>query len=204
VIAIVDYGLGNVLAFANIYKSLNIDATIARTPADLLRASKIILPGVGAYDQAMTRLNQSTMRATLDELVKKERLPVLGVCVGMQMLGRSSEEGKLRGLGWLDGDVRSFKSLAGFSLPVPHIGWNDVEVAPAGSGLFTQLTTNARFYFLHSFYLACDDTADIAAFSTYGVRFGCAVRRDNIYGVQFHPEKSHEYGTQLLKNFAAL
>jgi len=201
---IVDYGLGNVFAFANIYKGLNIDATIARTPAELERASKIILPGVGAFDHAMERLEQSTMRPVLDDLVLQKRVPVLGVCVGMQMLGRSSEEGKLRGLGWLEGEVRGFKSQSGFDLPVPHIGWNDIDAAPGGSGLFTQLEHGSQFYFLHSFYFDCDDSADIAAASTYGIRFSCAVRRDNVYGVQFHPEKSHQQGTQLLRNFAAL
>lgn len=201
---IVDYGLGNVLAFANIYKRLNIDAAIARSPAELQRASKIILPGVGAYDHAMERLEESKMRPVLDELVQDKRIPFLGVCVGMQMLGRSSEEGKWPGLGWLSAEVKSFKSQPRFELPVPHIGWNDVEVAPGGSGLFVEMEAGAKFYFLHSYYLECDDPADVAAASTYGVRFSCAVRRGNVYGVQFHPEKSHEYGTQLLKNFAAL
>jgi imidazole glycerol-phosphate synthase subunit HisH len=201
---IVDYGLGNVRAFANIYKGMNIDATIARTPAELRSASKIILPGVGAYDHAMERLEQSTMRPVLDELVQEKRVPVLGVCVGMQILGRSSEEGKRPGLAWLDGDVRGFKSQGTFDMPVPHLGWNDVEATQRGSELFIQLDSSARFYFLHSFFFECDDPADIAAVSTYGVRFSCAVRRDNVYGVQFHPEKSHQQGTQLLKNFAAL
>jgi len=201
---IVDYGLGNVRAFANIYKGLNIDAMIARTPSELQRASKIILPGVGAYDHAMEGLDQSTMRPVLDELVKEKRVPVLGVCVGMQILGRSSEEGKRAGLGWLDGEVRGFKSQASFDLPVPHLGWNDVEPAQRGSELFTHLESTAKFYFLHSFFFDCDDPADVAAVSTYGVRFSCAVHRDNVYGVQFHPEKSHQAGTQLLKNFAAL
>lgn len=201
---IVDYGLGNVRAFANIYKGLNIEATIARTPSELQRASKIILPGVGAYDHAMEGLEQSTMRPVLDELVQEKRVPVLGVCVGMQILGRSSDEGKRAGLGWLDGEVRGFKSQASFELPVPHLGWNDVEAAQRGSELFTHLESTARFYFLHSFFFDCDDPADVAAVSTYGVRFSCAVHRDNVYGVQFHPEKSHQAGTQLLKNFAAL
>jgi glutamine amidotransferase len=200
---IVDYGLGNVRAFANIYKGLNIDAAIARTPSELQRATKIILPGVGAYDQAIERLDQSTMRSVLDELVLEKRVPVLGVCVGMQILGRSSQEGKLPGLGWLDGEVRGFKSQPSFDLPVPHLGWNDVEAEPRGSELFTQIEA-AKFYFLHSFFFDCDDPADVAAVSTYGFRFSCAVRRDNVYGVQFHPEKSHQHGTQLLKNFAAL
>ena len=203
-ITIVDYGLGNVLAFANIYKGLNIDATIARNSTELRRASKIILPGVGAYDHAMERLEQSTMRPILNELVQEKRIPVLGICVGMQILGRSSDEGERPGLGWLNGEVKGFKSTGTFELPVPHIGWNDVEVAPGGSRLFVEIESGARFYFLHSFFFACDDPADTAAVSTYGVRFSCAVHRDNVYGVQFHPEKSHQYGTQLLKNFAAL
>lgn len=201
---IIDYGLGNVLAFANIYKRLNIDVVIARAPSDLQGASKIILPGVGAYDHAMNRLEQSTMRPVLDDLVQHRGIPVLGVCVGMQMLGRTSEEGNVPGLGWLNADVRSFKAQPGFNLPVPHIGWNEVEAAPGHSGLFTHIEADARFYFLHSYYVACDEAADVAAVSTYGVRFSCAVRRGNVYGVQFHPEKSHEHGTQLLKNFAAL
>jgi glutamine amidotransferase len=201
---IVDYGLGNVRAFANIYKRLNIDATIARSPSELRRASKIILPGVGAYDHAMERLEQSTMRPVLDELVQVNRVPVLGVCVGMQILGRSSEEGKLPGLGWLEGEVKGFKSQPGFDLPVPHMGWNDVEAEPGSRGLFTELESGAKFYFLHSFFFDCEDSASIAAVCTYGIRFTCAVHRDNVYGVQFHPEKSHEHGTQLLKNFAAL
>lgn len=202
-IAIVDYGLGNVLAFANVYKRLNIDVMLASRAADLRRASKIILPGVGAYDQAMRRLAESQLRDTLDELVLGEKIPVLGVCVGMQMLGRSSDEGGEAGLGWIDGRVKAFRSIAGFTLPVPHMGWNDVRPVP-GHPLFTQPDSEARFYFLHSFYFECERADRVAAVATYGVDFACAISADNVYGVQFHPEKSHRFGTQLLKSFAEL
>lgn len=203
-ITIVDYGLGNVLAFANVYKRLNIEVQTASTAEELSKASKVILPGVGAFDHAMQRLDDSGMRAVLDELVLKRKLPVLGVCVGMQMMGNASDEGKLPGLGWVNGQVRAFKTseIAG-QLPLPHMGWNDVTPNASG-GLFNQLEREARFYFLHSFYFECVAQQDVAAVSNYGISFHCALRAGNIYGVQFHPEKSHHFGAQLLKNFADL
>jgi glutamine amidotransferase len=202
-ITIVDYGLGNVLAFANVYKRLNIDVAIARKAGDLKGATKIILPGVGAFDGAVRRLDESGMRSTLDTLVSDDGVPVLGVCVGMQMLAESSDEGSLRGLGWISGRVRAFKSFADFDLPVPHMGWNDIR-SVAGSQLFRQLEVGASFYFLHSYVFECERQGDSVALSTYGKEFTCAVHQRNVYGVQFHPEKSHHNGTQLLKNFADL
>ena len=202
-IKIVDYGLGNILAFQNMYKRLSIEATIARSAADLRDTTKVILPGVGAFDHAMELLNASGMRQTLDELAVDKRVPVLGICVGMQILGRSSDEGNASGLGWIPGRVRAFKSLALDDLMLPHMGWNDVVPKPS-SRLFAGLETDARFYFLHSFYFECDRREDVAAISTYGIDFSCAVNAGNIYGVQFHPEKSHHYGARLLRNFAEL
>lgn len=201
-IHIVDYGLGNVQAFANMYKRLGIEATRVRTAEELEGATKVILPGVGAFDKAMELLDSSGMRPVLDVLVARKKVPVLGICVGMQMLATSSEEGKLPGLGWVPGTVRSFASSAASSaLPLPHMGWNDV--APqAGSALFAGLETDARFYFLHSFFFDCADQGQVAARATYGLNFGCAVSAGNVHGVQFHPEKSHHYGALLLKNFA--
>jgi glutamine amidotransferase len=202
-IAIVDYGLGNVLAFANLYRRLNVDVAVARTPAELERAGKIILPGVGAYDHALERLEQSGMRATLDRLVLDDGVPVLGVCVGMQMLGSSSDEGSLHGLAWIEGRVRAFKSEPNFGLPLPHMGWNDVRPV-ADHPLFRRLPPGARFYFLHSFFFACGRSEDSAAVCDYGGEFTCGVSHRNIHGVQFHPEKSHHNGMQLLRNFAEL
>jgi len=203
-ITIVDYGLGNVLAFANMYKRMNIEAKVASDAATLRQASKIILPGVGAFDHAMQRLDASGMRATLDEQVLERKVPVLGVCVGMQMMASASDEGTLAGLGWVQGRVKAFRSSPDSArLPLPHMGWNDV--APnVGDGLFKQLETEARFYFLHSFYFECATGGDVAAVSQYGMSFHCALHAGNIYGVQFHPEKSHHFGAQLLKNFADL
>jgi len=201
-ITIVDYGLGNVLAFATVFKKLNVPVTIARTPADLSNAQRIILPGVGAFDHAIELLEKSGMREQLDRKVLEEKVPVLGICVGMQIIARSSEEGKLAGLGWIDGEVRKFDvSRLTQKTRLPHMGWNDVRPARA-NGLFRNLEEDARFYFLHSYYFSCRREQDVLAVSEYGGNFSSAVGCDNIYGVQFHPEKSHHFGTQLLKNFA--
>jgi glutamine amidotransferase len=203
VIRIVDYGLGNVLAFQNMYKRLNIPAGVARSAADLDDATRLILPGVGAFDTAMQLLDASGMRPQLDLLVKARGVPVLGVCVGMQMLADGSDEGELPGLGWIPGRVRSFRDLKQPDLLLPHMGWNDVDAAE-GHRLFEQLREEARFYFLHSFYFDCARAPDVAATANYGLRFGCAVSCGNVHGVQFHPEKSHHFGAQLLKNFAEI
>lgn len=202
-IAIVDYGLGNVQAFLNVYKRLNVPAAAVRTVDELAGAEKVVLPGVGAFDHAMERLEASGMRSRLDDLVLGDRVPVLGVCVGMQILARSSDEGELPGLGWIDGTVHGFKPPAAAPLPLPHMGWNDVRpTAPAG--LFAELGTDARFYFLHSYYFECARSEDVSATSDYGASFASAVSAANIHGVQFHPEKSHHSGVRLLHNFAGL
>ena len=202
-IKIVDYGLGNVLAFHNVFKRLGIPVAVARSAADLSDATRVILPGVGAFDQAMQLLDESGMRGALDELALGQKIPVLGVCVGMQILAQRSDEGTSPGLGWIDGQVKGFKSLDRADLMLPHMGWNDVNPA-VGHPLFLGLETDALFYFLHSFYFQCARPQDAAATSTYGTEFSCAVSKDNIHGVQFHPEKSHHFGAQLLKNFAEL
>ena len=203
-IAIVDYGLGNILAFSNMFKRLNIDARVARSAAELTGADKIILPGVGAFDHAMELLHASGMRELLDELVLEKKVPVLGICVGMQILAKSSDEGKLPGLGWIDGRVRAFSALPeAAALPLPHMGWNDVQ-PKAGERLFAQMEADARFYFLHSFFFECAGQDSVAATASYGVDFSCAVRTGNVHGVQFHPEKSHHWGARLLQNFAEL
>jgi len=203
-IAIIEYGLGNVKAFVNLYKRLNIPITVARTAADLMNATKIILPGVGAFDNAMERLEKSGMKEALDELVIHSKLPAMGICVGMQMLAHSSEEGRLSGLGWIDGEVRKLDvSALKDTTRLPHMGWNDVQLVRS-SPLFDLLGHDARFYFLHSYYFQCLHSEDVLAVTEYGGTFACAVNSGNIYGVQFHPEKSHQYGIQLLKNFANL
>jgi glutamine amidotransferase len=202
VIVIIDYGLGNVLAFANVYKKLNIQARVARSVADLAGATRVILPGVGAFDHAMERLDQSGMRDALTELVTSQGVPVLGICVGMQILANSSDEGQLPGLGWVPGRVRKFDvATLSQKTHLPHMGWNDVQpVRP--SGLFAGLESDARFYFLHSYCFVCERDDEVLATTDYGASFSSAVSVGNVYGVQFHPEKSHHFGTRLLQNFA--
>lgn len=201
-ITIVDYGLGNIKAFSNMYKRLNIETRLARSSEELRDATRIVLPGVGHFDYAMDLLDSSGMRATLDELVMSKDVPVIGICVGMQILANSSEEGQRRGLGWIPGHVQSLRKLPiGNDMPLPHMGWNDV--APTQSfGLFSGLETDARFYFLHSFYFDAANHSDVAATANYGQDFPCVVQSGNVTGVQFHPEKSHHWGARLLRNFA--
>jgi glutamine amidotransferase len=203
-IAIVDYGLGNVQAIANIYNKLGIPVTLARTPADIAAGERIILPGVGAFDHAIERLENSGMRGALDEAVKSRGAPVLGICVGMQMLATRSDEGSRPGLGWVDGEVRKFDvSTFKQRTHLPHMGWNDVEPAPS-EPLFRELEAGARFYFLHSYYFQPAAESSIVASADYNGRFACGVRNGAVYGVQFHPEKSHQWGIRLLRNFAEL
>jgi glutamine amidotransferase len=195
-IHIVDYGLGNIQAFVNMYKRLGFDVCRATNSAELDGATKLILPGVGAFDHAISLLEASGMRPALDDLVLNQHIPVLGICVGMQ--------GSLSGLGWISGRVRAFKSDARCAkLALPHMGWNDVHPV-VGSKLFAGLESEARFYFLHSFFFECENSENNIATAEYGLNFSCAVAASNVYGVQFHPEKSHHYGAQLLKNFAEL
>jgi glutamine amidotransferase len=173
----------------------------ARTAQELEDAERIILPGVGAFDWAMTRLNGSGMRETLDHLVKEKRIPVLGVCVGMQMMANSSDEGELAGLGWIPATVKRFDE-ARFTQKtrLPHMGWNDA-VPRSRDCLFRDML-DPRFYFLHSYYFVPESDAHVLAITDYNGQYASAVRSDNVFGTQFHPEKSHHWGMQLLKNFA--
>ena len=203
-ITVIDYGLGNILAFLNVYKRLDIPAKVAKTSSDLEGATKLILPGVGAFDHAMELLQRSGMRQTLDDMVLERSVPVLGICVGMQILASASDEGQLHGLSWIDGRVKKFDTtLFSQRTQLPHMGWNDV-MPVTSSDLFAGLERDARFYFLHSYYFHCADREHVLAQTDYGITFSCAVHSKNIYGVQFHPEKSHHYGALLLKNFAEL
>jgi len=203
-ITLVNYGLGNIQAFANIYKRLNIPVRNATNADDLIDAEKIILPGVGAFDWAMTRLCESGMRERLDELVVDKGCPVLGVCVGMQMMAKSSDEGVLDGLGWIDAEVKKFDEAAFTQKThLPHMGWNDAMPRTTDC-LFRGLEDDARFYFLHSYYFVPSRERDVLADTDYNGPYTSSVRYGNVFGVQFHPEKSHQWGIQLLKNFAEL
>lgn len=200
-ICVVDFGLGNVQAFINIYRHLDFDVCAATTAEQLRAAERIILPGVGAFDWAMDRLNQSGMRDILDSLVLDTGVPVLGICVGMQMMMEKSEEGEASGLGWVEGDVRRFVTpRSGPRVPLPHMGWNDVR--PIGKhGLFQSCGEDMRFYFLHSYFVQPADDDHVRAVTDYSGPFAAALGKENILGVQFHPEKSHKWGVELLRTF---
>lgn len=201
---IIDYGLGNISAFVNVYERLNIPVVVGKTADDLKSATRLILPGVGAFDHAMFKLHSSGMREVLDSLVLDQRVPVLGICAGMQILAHSSDEGTLPGLGWVDGTVRKFDASAVHPpLPLPHMGWNTIQ--PRNDNpLLVSVGKEYSFYFLHSYYFQCNNPNDTIATTEYGIQFASAVNNNNIYGVQFHPEKSHQWGIQLLKNFAEI
>lgn len=201
-IRVVDYGVGNIQAFLTMFKRLGIAAERAQTAAQLADATRLILPGVGAFDHAMQTLNASGMRPLLEEMVLGRQTPVLGVCVGMQLLASGSDEGELPGLNWIPGRVRAFADhAAAAALPMPHMGWNNLE-PHADHPLFAGFEADPRFYFLHSYYFDCDNPAHRIGRAHYGLTFDCMVSNGHIHGVQCHPEKSHHFGAQLLKNFA--
>ncbi|MEQ6123440.1 imidazole glycerol phosphate synthase subunit HisH [Pseudotenacibaculum sp. MALMAid0570] len=203
-IAIVDYGVGNISAFVNIYHKLNIAIKIAKEPEDLEGVTKLILPGVGAFDHAMQELNNSGMVDKLNELVLSKKIPVIGVCVGMQMMAKNSDEGELPGLGWINAEVKRFdEKNINYKTHLPHMGWNDIHTVKKNP-ILKNLEEDSRFYFLHSYYFECKEQKDSIAVANYGINFTCAINHKNIYGTQFHPEKSHQFGIQLLKNFALL
>jgi glutamine amidotransferase len=203
-ITIIDYGVGNINAFINVYKRLNIPVRTAKSISDLENVEKLILPGVGHFDHAMNQLNCSGMRSRIDHLVLDQKVPVIGICVGMQMMAKASEEGKEKGLGWIDATVKKFdETKINQITKLPHMGWNDVTPVKTHS-LFNDLEEKALFYFLHKYYFQCIDSSDILAVSEYAGEFSCAIHRGNIFGIQFHPEKSHHYGEKLLHNFATI
>ena len=203
-VTIIDYGVGNIFAFQNVFKRLNIPSRIAKSEDDLTNIDKLILPGVGHFDYAMSQLNKSGMRNRLDELVLIEKIPVIGICVGMQMMARKSDEGILDGLGWIDAEVKKFdESTISHHTKLPHMGWNDVT-PNKNHPLFRGLEQEAIFYFLHSFYFKCLDEKNSISKTDYGINFSSSVQHNNIYGIQFHPEKSHSFGEKLLENFSKL
>jgi glutamine amidotransferase len=204
VIAIIDYGSGNIQAIANIYKRLGVAHSVASTADHIKGAARYLLPGVGAFDRCMQELNKSGMREALDRAVLMDRKPILGICVGMQILARSSEEGREKGLGWINGDVKRFDPATFHQATrLPHMGWNTTTPVQT-SPLFEGVDLSTGYYFLHSYYFVCDRRDNVLAETEYGSRFAAAVHANNVFGVQFHPEKSHQAGIQLLKNFAAM
>lgn len=201
-IAVIDYGMGNIGSICNMLKYIGSPYVVSSDPVEIAACDKIVLPGVGHFDLAMQNLAQRNLVDPLRQLVLEDRKPILGICLGMQLMCRASEEGTGSGLGYIDAQVIKFAPPADTRLKVPHMGWSDAEFTKQ-TVLSEGLGESARFYFVHSYYVTCNDPADVWATTQYGNRFVSAFVRDNIAGVQFHPEKSHKYGIQLFRNFVS-
>jgi glutamine amidotransferase len=200
-VTIVNFGMGNLGSIHNMLTRLGFDVKITSDINEIKNAEKLILPGVGAFDQAMANLHNQELVPILNYLVLEKRIPILGICLGMQLLAQRSEEGKLEGLGWIDAEVIRFRFDPAQNLRIPHIGWNTLTVKQE-SCLFKKVYEESRFYFVHSYYVNCNSEDTVLTTTNYGFDFTSAVMQGNIYGVQFHPEKSHKFGMLLLKNFA--
>lgn len=198
-IAIVNYGIGNLDSVARAFQKVGAETVITTAPAELERAEGIVLPGVGSFDQAMNTLRECELLSVLDRRVMREGTPVLGICLGMQMFSRRSEEGVTDGLGWIDGATLRF-TLDTSQFKIPHLGWNDIQRL-RDSVLFRDVREDAPFYFAHSYHVVCRDNGDVLARTEYGVSFVSAIERGNIFGTQFHPEKSHANGLCVIHNF---
>tara|TARA_B100000242_G_scaffold96699_2_gene66302 strand:- start:11564 stop:12181 length:618 start_codon:yes stop_codon:yes gene_type:complete len=204
-IGIINYGLGNISAFKNIYRRLNIESNCISSPVEIEKCTKLILPGVGSFDHALDSLNKSELLPSIENAVINSKKPILGVCVGMQILANKSMEGEQKGLGWIPGEVLSFSEFnKDGNLRIPQIGWNNLININRENPLFKDISINPKFYFLHSFFYKCQDYENSISETTYGEVFTSSICKDNIFGVQFHPEKSHINGIKVLKNFALL
>jgi glutamine amidotransferase len=200
-IVIVNYGLGNLESIKNMLKKVGFESVISSNPEEIRKASKLILPGVGAFDNGMNNLHDFRIIPVLEEGVFEKKIPILGICLGMQLFTKRSEEGKMPGLGWIDGETIRFQfNEEKRKLRIPHMGWNIVEIRQRDP-LFEEMYSEPRFYFVHSYHVICRSEEDVLTQTFYGYEFVSSVRKENIYGVQFHPEKSHKFGMKLLDNF---
>ncbi len=199
-VAVIDYGMGNIGSICKMLRVVGAEPVVTADPAAIASADRILLPGVGHFDRAMSNLNALGLVEPLRRIAVEERKPLLGICLGMQLLCRSSEEGTQPGLGLIDARVRRFEFAGPTRLKVPHMGWTELDVQKP-SPLLDGLDGASRFYFVHSFYVECAEESDVLARATYGVPFVAAFERGTVQGVQFHPEKSHRFGIQMFRNF---
>ena len=202
-ITIIDYKTGNLGSIQNILKRIGENSIVTSDKSEIAKAKKIILPGVGAFDTGMNNLKALDLIGVLNEKALADKIPVLGICLGMQLLSKGSEEGSQPGLGWINADTLRFRFIDTTEFKIPHMGWNFVDCKKAGN-LFDNMHPDPRFYFVHSYYFSANEKEDILATTTYEIEFTSAIEKGNILGVQFHPEKSHKFGLKLLKNFVDL
>ncbi|MFN7093228.1 MAG: imidazole glycerol phosphate synthase subunit HisH [Allorhizobium sp.] len=202
-ITIVDYGTSNLGSMKNMFKKIGVDTRFATSPSHIEDATKIIVPGVGSFDAGMRALNNSGMVPVLNRKALEERVPILGVCLGMQLMTRGSEEGDLPGLGWIAAQTVRFDQASNPGLRVPHMGWNEVKMCKNNS-IVADMAEETRFYFAHSYHISCDNPADVLLECAYGRPFPAAIASGNLVAAQFHPEKSHRFGMWLLRNFAEI
>lgn len=200
-IAIIDYGVGNLGSVRNMFKRIDAQALVTNNPQDIKKADKILLPGVGAFDTAMQKLHQSNLIPIIEEQVFVHKKPILGICLGMQLLTKRSDEGSLAGLGWIDAETLAFRDV--IQERIPHMGWNETYVAQYNI-LTKDFHDEFRFYFVHSFYVKANEAKNVMLKTSYGIKFDSGIFQDNIFGVQFHPEKSHKFGMKLFDNFNKL
>ncbi len=202
-IVIVDYGLGNLASVLNMFKKIGVkDVVISKNQNVIEKADKLLLPGVGAFDAGMNNLENSGLIPLLNKKVIEEKIPILGICLGMQLLTKKSEEGIKPGLGWIDAETVKFNPDPSLKLKVPNMGWAYIDVKRQNELLNN--ATKSRFYFVHSYHVKCLDPQQSIATSNFGIDFTCSVNKDNIYGTQFHPEKSLKFGMKVLENFSKL
>ena len=200
-ITIIDYRTGNLGSIKNMLKKIGEPSIITADPEEILKSSKIILPGVGAFDIGVKKLKDAGIWDVLIEKVNVQKVPILGICLGAQLMTRGSEEGEVKGFGWVDADTVKFDLEKGSKLKVPSMGWNYVHL-DRDSRLFEDMSADPRFYFVHSYHFRFSDVAQVLTTSNFSYDFCSAFEKDNVIGVQFHPEKSHKFGMKLLKNFA--
>lgn len=202
-IAVIDYGMGNIASILNMFKRIgNREVVLTKDLDRIAKADKVLLPGVGAFDNGMKNLHESGVIPLLNQKATKDKVPVLGICLGMQLLTRGSEEGQEKGLGWVAAETKKFKFPEQSGLKVPHMGWNYIQVKRS-SPLFSS-DSKKKFYFVHSYYVKCDSQQNVLASCQYGFEFDCMLQQDNIFGAQFHPEKSHKFGMELFENFSKI
>ena len=199
-VLILDYGMGNIFSVQKKIKSLGITPIISSSREEILNADKIILPGVGHFSKAMENLKKLNVIDVLNEKILEKKTPVLGICLGMQLMALSSEEGKTNGFGWFDAEVKKFNIQDKLNFKVPQMGWNTISINKK-SDLMSNIPDQSEFYFIHSFYLKCNNEEDVLNKTVYENEFVSAIEKDNIFGVQYHPEKSHEIGEKMFKNF---